>query len=75
MIKFKQGSLTNNAGITKDIVVKAAAPNKVRDILIGGGLVLMGITYLTTTAFKNGAKTFEFAEWDTMVDLGIIEED
>lgn len=75
MIKFTQGNLTNDAGVTKDIVVKAAAPNKVRDILIGGGLVLVGIAYLTTTAFKNGAKTYEFAEWDTMVDLGIIEEE
>ena len=75
MIKFTQGNLTNDAGVTKDIVVKAATPNKVRDILIGGGLVLVGIAYLTTTAFKNGAKTYEFAEWDTMVDLGIIEEE
>lgn len=73
MIKFTQGSVTTMEGITKDIVVKVATPNKVRDILIGGGLVLVGVAYLTSTAFKNGAKAFELAEFNTMTDLGIIE--
>ena len=74
MIKFKQGELKNMAGTTKDIVVKAATPNKFKDILIGGGLVLVGIAYLTTTAFRHGSEKFEEAEYKTMVDLGIINE-
>ena len=74
MIKFKQGELKNMAGTTKDIVVKAATPNKFKDMLIGGGIVLVGIAYLTTTAFRYGSYKFEEAEYKTMVDLGIINE-
>lgn len=74
MIKFTQGWIGNNEGITKDIVVKAVTPNKIRDILIGGGLVLAGIAYLTSTAFRNGSEAFESAEFQTMVDLGIIDD-
>ena len=74
MIKFKQGELENMAGTTKDIVVKAATPNKFKDMLIGGGIVLVGIAYLTITAFRYGSEKFEEAEYKTMVNLGIINE-
>lgn len=38
MIKFKQGNIGNpRTGEYKDIVVKAATPNSLKDILIGGG--------------------------------------
>ena len=73
MIKFKQGYIGTKDGVTKDIVVKAATPNTLKDILIGGSLVLGGITYLTVTAFKNGAKKFEDAEFQTLSDLGLID--
>ena len=72
MIKFKQGAITNECGDTKDIVVKAATPNKLKDIIIGGGTVLVGIIYLTYTAFRNGSKAFEKAEFDTLDDLGLL---
>ena len=74
MIKFKQGDIQNMEGVSKDIIVKAAAPNTLKDMLIGGGVVLIGIAYLTTTAFRNGSKKFEEAEYKTIVDLGIIKE-
>lgn len=74
MIKFTQGSIRNMEGVEKDIAVKTAAPNNLKDILIGGGMVLIGIAYLTSTAFRNGSKKFEDAEYQTMVDLGIITE-
>ena len=74
MIKFKQGELKNIEGTIKDIVVKSATPNKFKDMLIGGGIVLVGIAYLTTTAFRYGSEKFEEAEYKTMVDLGIIDE-
>lgn len=74
MIKFKQGELKNMEGTIKDIVVKSATPNKFKDMLIGGGIVLVGIAYLTTTAFRYGSEKFEEAEYKTMVDLGIIDE-
>lgn len=74
MIKFKQGELKNMEGTSKDIVVKSATPNKFKDMLIGGGIVLVGIAYLTITAFQYGSEKFEEAEYKTMVNLGIINE-
>ena len=74
MIKFKQGELKNMEGTIKDIVVKSATPNKFKDMIVGGGIVLVGIAYLTITAFRYGSEKFEEAEYKTMVDLGIINE-
>lgn len=73
-MQFKQGWLRNNDGVKKEIIVKSALPNHVKDVLIGGSMVLIGIMYLTSTAFKNGSKAFERAEYQTMIDLGIIKE-
>ena len=72
MIKFKQGYITNMAGESKDIIVKAALPNKLKDIVIGGVISLAGIAYLTYTAFRNGSAAFEQAECETMEDLDIL---
>lgn len=72
MIKFKQGYIANMAGESKDIIVKAALPNKLKDIVIGGVISLVGIAYLTYTAFRNGSAAFEQAEYETMEDLGIF---
>lgn len=74
MIKFKQGELKNMEGTIKDIVVKSATPNKFKDMIVGGGIVLVGIAYLTITAFRYGSEKFEEAEYKTMVNLGIINE-
>ena len=72
MIKFKQGYIANMAGESKGIIVNAALPNKVKDIVIGGVITLVGIAYLTYTAFRNGSAAFEQAECKTMEDLGIF---
>lgn len=74
MIKFKQGCLYTTSGEAKDIIVKAATPNTIKDMLIGGGLVLVGITYLTVTAFRNGSRKFEEAEFNAMSELGLIAD-
>ena len=73
MFKFNYGSITNpKTGESKDIIVKAVTPNKMKDILIGGDLVLLGIAHLTMTAFRNGATKFEAAELDTLSDLDLM---
>lgn len=72
MIKFKQGYIANMAGESKDIIVKAALPNKLKDIVIGGVISLVGIAYLTYTAFRNGSAAFDQAEYETMKDLGVV---
>lgn len=72
MIKFKQGWISTKEGIKKDIVVKAAAPNKFKDIFIGGLLLTAGVAYLTTTAFRYGSKKFEEAEFETLEALDLL---
>ena len=73
MINFKQGYIINpKTGVRGDITVKSASPNNLKDILIGGGIVLVGITYLTTAAFRNGAKKYEDAELQTLSNLDLL---
>lgn len=73
MIKFKQGFITNSkTGVGKDVIVKAATPNKLKDILVGGGMVMMGITYLTVTAFRHGSEKYEEAELKAFSDLDLF---
>ena len=72
MIKMIAGRVRNSeTGVEKDIAIKASAPND----LIGIGTVLVGITYLTVTAFKNGAWAYESAEVDALRDAGIIKKE
>lgn len=73
MIKMNMGNVGNTkTGVVKDIIVKSATPNKLKDILIGGGIVLVGITYLTTTAFRNGVKGMEAAEFRALDEAGLL---
>lgn len=58
MINFKQGGL----------VVKAESTNSIRECLIGGGIVLAGITYLVKAAFRNGAQAYEVAKNQAVVE-------
>ena len=76
MIKFTQGWIgEQNGEATHDIVVKAAAQNTLKDAMIGIGIVMVGIIYLTYTAFKHGAKQFEMAELYALRDAGAIDYD
>lgn len=75
MVKFKQGCITNpETGKTKDVIVKAVTPNNLKDILIGGGLVLIGVTYLTSTAFRNGSEKFEDALDQVFEELDLFKD-
>lgn len=74
MIKSIYGPITNpKTGESKDILVKVK-PNDLKDILIGGSLVVAGIAYLTVTAFKNGSNAFEIAEFNTLKDLDLFKD-
>lgn len=75
MIKINRGSVTSIDGSKEaDIIVKAAAPNDLKQILIGGGTVLVGIIYLTVAAFKRGAKAYESAELNALADIGAMDK-
>lgn len=74
MIIYKSGPIDNLKGASKDIDVRFSdSKNGLRDVLIGGGLVLIGVVYLTVTAFRNGAQAFDQAEYDTMDELGLFK--
>ena len=71
-----QGWVANpETGKQKDIVVTAKSPNTLKDILIGGGIVVIGITYLTVKAFKRGSYTFELAELKALSDADLLDDD
>lgn len=73
MIKMNFGAIGNyETGKYEDIVVKAITPNGFKDILIGGSVVMVGIIYLTATAFKNGARSYEKAEFDALEKQNLI---
>ena len=76
MFKYNGGSVTNpKTGVTKDIVVKLVHTNKLSETLIGCGIVLAGIAYLTTTAYKNGAKAFNDTELQILSDCGLLDQE
>lgn len=73
MIKSKFGPIRNNeTGEEKYIVVNALSKVNCRDIVIGAGITLIGITYLTLAAFKNGAHAYDKAEMKTLGELGLL---
>ena len=74
MIIYKGGPIDNLKGASKGIDVRFSdSKNGLRDVLIGGGLVLIGVVYLAVTAFRNGAQAFDQAEYDTMDELGLFK--
>ena len=75
MIKSKYGPITNpKTGETKDIVVDILSLKNAKDFLIGGGIVLVGLSYLAISAFKNGTRAFEQAEYDTLEALDLFKD-
>lgn len=75
MLKFNGGSVTNpKTNITKEIILKVKGPNNLKDLMIGSSITILGITYLTISAFKNGAETFLNAENKALVDADIMSD-
>lgn len=73
MIKSIYGPITNpKTGESKDIIVNAITSKNLKDVLIGGGIVLVGVVYLTLSTFKNGTNAFEEAEYETLKELNLF---
>ena len=72
-MKFRQGrvSATDNYD-WQEIIVTTKAPNKVKEVLIGGGLIISGVSYLTYKAFRNGASAFDDAQTDALKKINVI---
>ena len=74
-MKIKFGDLVRVDGsATEEIIVKSALPNKAKDILIGGGITLVGVVYLCYTAFKNGVDKTAKAEQRACKNAGYLNE-
>lgn len=74
MIKSIYGPIANpETGESKGIVVTALNSKNIRDFMIGGGIALIGITYLALSAFRNGANAFEEAEYKTLEELDLFK--
>lgn len=73
MIIFKGDKIGNFDGRSKQIEVRLSdSKNSLRDLIIGGGLSLVGICYLAITSFRNGAQGFQESEIKTMKELDLI---
>jgi len=59
----------------KDIICESTLGVKIKDLLIGGGLIAAGVIYISKMAFKNGANSYYFAENKALSDLGLIDID
>lgn len=64
--------LANFDGKEKRIIVKEQLL-KPYEFIVGFGLIIGGVLFMTRRSFKNGAIGFDKAEVNTMVDLGIIK--
>lgn len=75
-MKIKFGDLVRVDGsATEEIIVKSALPNKAKDILIGGGMILLGVGYLCSAAFKNGVDETAKAEQRACKNAGYLNEE
>lgn len=75
-MKVNLGDITNpDTNVTKDVVAKTNIGLKLKDLIIGGGLVLTGVSWIALKAFEHGANTAMKAEYDTLEDLGLFKND
>lgn len=75
MFKYNYGRITNpKTGESTDVIVNGMKPNTVKDVLIGGGLVAMGIYYLTTAAFRHGSDEHYEADTKALLECCLVKE-
>ena len=75
MMKTNYGSvMSRDMTVTKEIEVKTIPVNNLKDVIIGGGLALLGIAYIAVTSFKNGSKAYGVAEIDALHGVGAIDD-
>lgn len=67
------GPITNpKTNKSRDIVVKTITVVNIRDLLIGSFLIITGVRFLVRRAFKNGADSFEEAEYNVLDELNLF---
>lgn len=74
-MKIKFGGLARvDGGASEEIVVKSSLLTQTKDILIGGGMILLGVGYLCCAAFKNGVDETAKAEQRAYKNTGCLNE-
>ena len=72
MMETTYASVTNpKTGVEKDVVVRTH-PISLKDILVGGGVILAGVAYMTISAFKNGSMAYMKAEDKALDEAGLL---
>lgn len=75
-MKIKFGDLTRVDGdAIEEIIVKSSLLTQTKDILIGGGMILLGVGYLCCAAFKNGVDETAKAEQRACKNAGYLNEE
>ena len=74
-MKIKFGDLARvDGGATEEIIVKSSLLSQTKDILIGGGMSLLGVGYLCCAAFVNGVRETQNAEQRAYKNAGYLDE-
>lgn len=73
MLHLNYGDIsTEDQSRTEEIDV-SLKPSSIKDLLIGGALVITGIGYLVAKAFKHGSDEYYKSELKAQSRLGIID--
>lgn len=74
MFKLDHGWIENpETGERKQIVVNVFNQKGIKNLLIGGGITIFGITYIAISQFRNGAYSYEEAEYKTLENLELFK--
>ena len=75
MIKINCGTRTYHKTEKKvDVIARSFLPNKIKDVAIGGGLIIAGVFYLTAKAFAHGIECYHLGEIDADFEGGGFEK-
>ena len=75
-MKIKFGDLVRlDGGATEEIIVESSLLSQTKDILIGGGMILLGVGYLCCAAFVNGVRETQNAEQRVYKNAGYLNEE
>lgn len=75
-MKLDFGSVGSTDGTKySSIICKSVTGLKVKDLLIGGGLIISGILYISKMAYKHGANAYYVNETKALNEVGVLDID
>lgn len=73
MPKLNYGDISNTDRTEVEDIDVTLKPSSIKDLLIGGALVITGIGYLVVKAFKHGSDEYYKSELKAQSRLGIVD--